>query len=95
MPIQLVGRAIEGKMALYRNDRADSMHESTTHIAAAARARRKDLGLTQEDLADLAGCSARFVRALEAGKETVRLDKALAVLDALGLQVEVRRRGTS
>jgi y4mF family transcriptional regulator len=47
-------------------------------------ARRKALGLRQEDLADLAGVSHRFVQALEAGKETVRLDKVLAVLDALG-----------
>jgi y4mF family transcriptional regulator len=63
-----------------------------SELARDVRARRKDLGLTQPELADLAGCSPRFVRALEAGKATVQLDKLLAVLDVLGLELEVRRR---
>ncbi len=54
--------------------------------------RRKSLGLTQEELGDLAGCSARFVRALEAGKDTVQLDKLLAVLEVLGLELDVTTR---
>jgi len=40
----------------------------------------------------LAGVSERFVHTLEAGKESVRLDKVTAVLDALGLELDVRRR---
>lgn len=51
------------------------------------RTRRKELDLTQEDLADLARVSERFVRAVEAGKETVRLDKLRAVLAVLGLEL--------
>lgn len=51
--------------------------------------RRKLLGLRQEDLADLADVSHRFVQSLESGKETVRLDKVLAVLHALGLRLAV------
>lgn len=54
--------------------------------------RRKELGLRQEDLALLAGVSERFVRQLEAGKSTVRLDTLTAVLDALGLEFALRRR---
>ena len=54
--------------------------------------RRKQLGLRQEDLAVLAGVSERFVRQLEAGKSTVRLDTLTAVLDALGLELVLRRR---
>lgn len=59
--------------------------------------RRRALGLRQEDLADLAGVSPRFVQSLEAGKPTVRLDKLEAVLHALGLRIEVvaSRRGGS
>jgi HTH-type transcriptional regulator / antitoxin HipB len=56
------------------------------------RERRRSLRLTQDSLADLAGCSTRFVRALEAGKPTVRLDKLLAVLDALGLELSAQPR---
>lgn len=55
-------------------------------------ARRKELGLRQEDLALLAGVSERFVRQLEAGKSTVRLDTLTAVLEALGLELALVHR---
>ena len=51
--------------------------------------RRVTLGLTQVELADLAGASLSSVRRLEAGEETVALAVLLAVLDALGLAVLV------
>ena len=57
--------------------------------------RRKALRLNQDDLADLAGCSPRFIRSLEAGKATVRVDKLLAVLDALGLELTAHLRTIS
>lgn len=59
-------------------------------FAEAVRARRRHLGLRQDELADLAGVSERFVYALETGKPTVQLDKVVAVLSALGLHLEVR-----
>ena len=46
--------------------------------------RRKALGLTQSDLADRAGVGLRFVRELEQGKETLRLDKVNQVLALFG-----------
>lgn len=55
------------------------------------RARRRVLGLRQSDLADLAGVSERFVHEVEAGKMTVRLDKLVDVLDAVGLHLQVLR----
>ena len=58
--------------------------DRASELGALVTARRKNLGLRQEDLADLAGVSHRFVQAVEAGKETVRLDKLLPVLHALG-----------
>lgn len=54
--------------------------------------RRKALGLGQEELAELAGVSVRFLRALEHGKVSVRLDKVFDVLDTLGLEVVVKVR---
>jgi y4mF family transcriptional regulator len=59
------------------------------------RSRRKSLRLTQAALADLAGCSSRFVREVEGGKATVRLDKLLALLHALGLELRVSPRTVS
>ena len=61
-------------------------------LGASIAARRRSLGLGQEELADLAGVSVRFVRALEHGKATARLDKVLDVAVALGLEVAVRVR---
>ena len=49
--------------------------------------RRKALRLGQEELAELAGVSVRFLRAVEHGKTSVRLDKLVDVLDALGLEL--------
>jgi len=60
-------------------------------LAGAVRERRRQLGLRQEDLADLAGVSLRFVQALEAGKPSVQLDRVRAVLDTLGLRLVVER----
>ena len=62
-----------------------------TAFAVAVRARRRRLRLRQSELADLAGVSERFVYALEAGKQTVQLDKVLAVLAVLGLHLELHR----
>jgi len=46
--------------------------------------RRKQLGLTQVDLADRAGVGLRFIRELEQGKQTLRLDKVNQVLTLFG-----------
>ena len=60
-------------------------------LGGAVRARRRRLGLTQLETAELAGVAARTVHAVEAGKATVRLDALLAVLTALGLQLRLER----
>jgi y4mF family transcriptional regulator len=46
--------------------------------------RRKSLGLTQEDLSFKAGVGLRFVRDLEQGKESLRMDKVNQVLTLFG-----------
>ncbi len=46
--------------------------------------RRKQLGMTQVDLAERAGVGLRFVRDLEQGKQTLRLDKVNQVLALFG-----------
>ncbi|MBI4879200.1 MAG: helix-turn-helix transcriptional regulator [Planctomycetes bacterium] len=51
---------------------------------------RKVAGLTQPELAARAGVGLRFVRELEQGKPTVRLDKVKQVLDLLGHELQVR-----
>ena len=53
-------------------------------ISDIVRINRKKLGLTQEEFAMRSGLGLRFVRELESGKKTLRLDKvnqALAMFD--------------
>ncbi|MEO7121943.1 MAG: type II toxin-antitoxin system Y4mF family antitoxin [Lacisediminihabitans sp.] len=57
--------------------------------------RRRELAVTQEDLAALAGVSVRFLSSLERGKPTVRLDTLVAVLDVLGLELHTRVRNAA
>lgn len=46
--------------------------------------RRKSLGLTQEDLSFKSGVGLRFVRDLEQGKKSLRMDKVNQVLALFG-----------
>ena len=48
---------------------------------------RSKLKLTQEELAEKAGVGLRFIRELEKGKETLRMDKVNQVLALFGYQV--------
>lgn len=53
------------------------------------KAMRKQYGLTQVDLSDKSGVGLRFVRELEQGKQTLRLDKVNQVLTLFGSEVGV------
>jgi len=67
------------------------MNDRASDLADAVRRRRRELKLTQVDVAELAGCSPRFVHMVEHAKDTVRLDKLLDVLVVLGLELHVVR----
>jgi y4mF family transcriptional regulator len=58
-------------------------------IAEFIRQQRKRYKLTQRDLADRAGVGIRFVRELEGGKTTLRLDKVNIVLAFFGGRLSV------
>ena len=51
--------------------------------------RRKEMGLTQQEFAFRAGLGLRFVRELQQGKQTVRLDKLNQALEFLSLKIKV------
>ncbi|WP_345153658.1 helix-turn-helix transcriptional regulator [Arthrobacter ginkgonis] len=51
------------------------------------RAARKEAGLTQKDLADLAGISERTVRAIETGTGNPALAAVAAAANVLGLRL--------
>jgi HTH-type transcriptional regulator/antitoxin HipB len=56
------------------------------------RRRRRQLGLTQTEVAEVADTNLRFVSELERGKPTARLENVLRVLAALGIELEARIR---
>ena len=58
-------------------------------IAEYVKRMRRETGLTQVDLSEKAGVGLRFVRELEQGKESLRLDKVNQVLSLFGCQVGV------
>lgn len=49
--------------------------------------RRKQLGLTQGEVADRAAVSLRMLQGMEYGKFSPSLDKMIAVADVLGLKI--------
>jgi y4mF family transcriptional regulator len=61
--------------------------QNTNRLGAAVRAARKQLKVTQKELAMTSGTGLRFVIDLERGKPTCQIGKTLQVLQALGLRV--------
>ena len=58
-------------------------------LAKSIRSQRKRLGLTQQELADKSRCGIAYMYLIENGKPSLRLDKLLDVLTALGLQLKL------
>jgi y4mF family transcriptional regulator len=54
-------------------------------IAIYIKTKRKEAGLSQEEFALRSGLGLRFVRELEQGKETVRMDKVNHALSMFGM----------
>ena len=61
-------------------------------IAEFIKQKRKEAGLTQEEFALHSGLGLRFVRELEQGKETVRMDKVNQALAMFGMEAVPRRK---
>lgn len=61
-------------------------------IAAFVKKARKEAGLTQEEFAIRSGLGLRFVRELEQGKETVRMDKVNVALNMFGMEAGAVRK---
>ena len=55
-----------------------------TELVKFIKQRRKQLGLTQPELAKKAGVGLRFLRELEQGKESLKMDKVNDVLKLFG-----------
>lgn len=62
---------------------------STKSLSEYVKHMRKEHNLTQKELSEKSGVGLRFVRELEQGKETLRLDKVNQVLNLFGVEVGI------
>lgn len=60
-------------------------------IGTIIKERRKELGINQQDLADLAGVGINSLVAIERGKGNPSLKTLLRILDVLGLEIKLAR----
>ena len=60
------------------------MEQASMSLSDFLKDKRKKLNLTQQQLAEKAGVGLRFVRDLEQGKTTLRMDKVNQVLQLFG-----------
>ncbi len=63
--------------------------EDAQSLGRAIRLQRRRLKVTQRDLAMTSGTGMRFIIDLEKGKPTCQLGKALEIVGALGLKMEI------
>ena len=66
-------------------------NDRNNDIAVFIRNKRKEYRYTQEEFSIRSGLGLRFVRELEQGKKTLRLDKVNQALAVFGAQVSVGR----
>lgn len=60
------------------------MEEKNLTLREFIKTKRKSLKLTQKEMAEKAGVGLRFVRELERGKDTLKMDKVNQVLELFG-----------
>lgn len=58
-----------------------------TFLSKVVKAKRKENGLTQEDLALKSGLGLRLIREIEQGKTSMRMDKVNQLLSLFGLEL--------
>jgi y4mF family transcriptional regulator len=63
------------------------MEQKPTTLSDFLKTKRKQLDLTQQQLAEKAGVGLRFIRDLEQGKTTLRMDKVNQVLKLFGQEL--------
>ena len=78
-----IGNGMRGRRSI------EQIREDVGPVAWEVRRARREAGLSQEELARHAGVGLRFVRELELGKSTLRMDKVQQVLLFFGKELGV------
>ena len=61
-------------------------------VGQLVRVKRRDMGLTQKELAALCHVGTRFISELENGKPSLEIDKVLKVIRNVGLNIALEER---
>ena len=75
----------------FHPDREDRLVRvgSAAALGQAAKAQRQRLGMTQAEVALVAGVGVRFIGELEAGKPSLQLERVVQVVRALGFELQL------
>ncbi len=75
----------------FHPDRDDQLERvgSAAALGQAAKAQRLRLGMTQAEVALVAGVGVRFIGELEAGKPSLQLERVVQVVRALGFELQL------
>ena len=74
---------------MYIYTRTD-INKNMNNLSSTVKSLRKQFNLTQEDLSLKSGVGLRFVRDLEQGKQTLRLDKVIQLLEFFNYEMAPR-----
>lgn len=75
-----------------RNGKPMKITDAKT-LGLAIRARRKELGYTQAYLSAFTGLSVSFISDVERGKPTAEIEKVIRLINILGMDIRVVKRG--
>jgi y4mF family transcriptional regulator len=64
-------------------------------IGQYVKAVRKNIGLTQEELAYISGVGISFIHDLEHGKKSLQFDSLMKVVNRLGCDILIQQRGAT
>lgn len=66
--------------------------DNAERLGQLIRRRRRDLGLTQTEVAEVSDTNLRLISELERGKPTARLENVMRVLETLGIDLRAEIR---
>jgi HTH-type transcriptional regulator/antitoxin HipB len=72
-----------------------TMNKNNVKLAEVIKNERERLKLTQQELAAFSNCGITFINQLEQGKSTIRFDKLMQVLQALGMSLTITKGSES
>ena len=81
------------KLKARRNNLPPARIIRTGDIGSFLKQTRKEIGLTQADVAHISGVGLSFIHDLEHGKKTVQFDSLMKVVSRLDCEVFIRPKG--